>query len=66
MGIELIIRPFLAPDVTPPKRVPTGLAVKQPDPVKIEIGKDGGSPKTLSTNFSETITIYADKKPKEF
>jgi hypothetical protein len=64
MSIESIVRPFVARDVTPPRRVVTEQA-SEPDTIRLEIGRKGGNVKTLSGSYSETRTFYVDGKQKE-
>jgi hypothetical protein len=48
--LELTIRPFQSPEVTPPRVVPEG--TKRDDPVNVSMGKEGGKTFDFSYSFS--------------
>ena len=50
MTLELTIRPFQSPDVTPPRVVPEG--TKRDEPVNVSLGKEGGKTFDFSYSFS--------------
>ncbi len=58
MTLELTIRPFQSPDVTPPQVVPEG--TKRDDPVNVSAGKEGGKTFDYSYSFSGTSRSSSD------
>ncbi len=62
-GLESVVRPFQTPAVTLGQVTQTPAA--QPPPVRVWIGRKGGSPEFLNAHNSFTQTFYTDKHPRE-
>ena len=64
-AFEKIVRPYQAPEITPPKITFAAGGTETDAPVHLKIGVKGGSPKTLQGTNSLSSTVYVIRKPKE-
>ena len=62
-GLESLVRPFQLPSITAGQV--TDVPAAQPAPVRIWIGRKGGSVKTLHGHNTFSETFYVDKHPRE-
>ncbi len=58
-NLESVVRPFQLPSYVPPDRIPTAQVVVA-KPVILNYGR-AGSVKTMSGNYSSTVTFYMKK-----
>jgi hypothetical protein len=63
-GLDRLIRPFQAVDVTYPRRI-IKVDEAPPDNVVLKIGDTGGSVKTLGYSRSYSLSTYMQKRQKE-
>lgn len=63
-GLELIVRPFQTPDITPPQIIHPGAATAISPNVRLRFGEHG-STKLFHGSYSLSETFYVKKWPKE-